>query len=145
FLLILSLVVVGGICVPLYRWTQTSVDQLDSSGKWTPQRLGRLLLGPEQIAGYVFFSWACLVVPRREMAVRRPRTASALDPRPGPVRRGARLPAAAPTRTFRPPLNHPPPPRHVDPGEDGPHGPRQVRHQPLGPGRRRGCPHASGS
>jgi hypothetical protein len=78
-LLILSLLVVGGICVPLYQWTQHTTEQLDPNGKWTPQRLGRLLLGPEQIACYVFFSWACLILARREMEVRRQRTAFGLD------------------------------------------------------------------
>ena len=78
-LLLVSLLVVGGICVPIYRWTQTAGPPLDSEGKWTPQRLGRLLFGPEQIACYCFFTWASLILGRRALEVARQRTAFQLD------------------------------------------------------------------
>lgn len=78
-LLIVSLLVVSGVCIPLWRWSQSSSQQIDPSGKWTPERLGRLLLGPEQIACYCFFTWACLILARRELEVRRQRRAFDLD------------------------------------------------------------------
>jgi biopolymer transport protein ExbB/TolQ len=88
-LLVLSLLVVSGICLPLYHWTKTSADQIDPHGKWTPQRIGRLLLGPEQIACYCFFTWACLILGRRELEVRRQRMAFGLDLLP--TEEGARI------------------------------------------------------
>jgi biopolymer transport protein ExbB/TolQ len=88
-LLIVSLVVVGGICVPLYRWAHTSEEQIDPNGKWNPGRIGRLLLGPEQIACYCFFTWACLILVRRELEVRRQRTAFGLGLLP--TEEGARI------------------------------------------------------
>lgn len=78
-LLLLALVLVSGVSYPIYRWTQSSAESIDPEGKWTPQRLGRLLFGPEQIACYCFFTWASLILGRRAMEVARQRTAFQLD------------------------------------------------------------------
>jgi hypothetical protein len=88
-LLAVALLVVGGVCYPLYEWTRHTTDQIDPSGKWTPTRIGRLLLGPEQIACYVFFAWACLILARREFEMRRQRAAFGLDLLP--TEEGARI------------------------------------------------------
>ncbi len=46
--------------------------QVDSAWrKWTPERLGRLFLGPEQIVCYAAFVWACLILLSRWLEVRR--------------------------------------------------------------------------
>jgi hypothetical protein len=47
--------------------------------KWTPERIGRLLLGPEQIASYCCFTWAGFILLRRFLEMRRQRKAFALD------------------------------------------------------------------
>jgi biopolymer transport protein ExbB/TolQ len=88
-LLIVSLVVVGGICVPIYQWSRTSEQQIDPNNKWSPERFGRLLIGPEQIACYCFFTWACLILVRRELEVRRQRRAFGLELLP--TEEGARI------------------------------------------------------
>jgi len=59
FLLILALALVGAICVPLWQWSGRTSEELT---QLTPQRLGRLLLGPEQIACYVCFVWAGFIL-----------------------------------------------------------------------------------
>jgi len=78
-LLVISLVLVAGICVPLYRWTQMSATLIVPGTNWDAKRFGRLLLGPEQITCYTFFVWACLILTRREMEMRRQRGAFGLD------------------------------------------------------------------
>ena len=46
--------------------------------KWTPQRFGQLLLGPEQIASYCCFVWAGFILVQRYLDVRRQRRAFGL-------------------------------------------------------------------
>src|SRR5260370_34720031 len=76
FLLILALAIVGAICVPLWQWSGRTEEELLNL---TPQRLGRLLLGPEQIACYVCFVWASFILINRYMEVQRQRRALKLD------------------------------------------------------------------
>ena len=76
FLLILALAIVGAICVPLWQWSGRTEEELLNL---TPQRLGRLLLGPEQIACYVCFAWASFILINRYMEVQRQRRAFKLD------------------------------------------------------------------
>ena len=76
FLLILALLIVGAICVPLWQWSGRTEEELLNL---TPQRLGRLLLGPEQIACYVCFVWASFILINRYMEVQRQRRALKLD------------------------------------------------------------------
>jgi len=76
FLLILALAIVGAICVPLWQWSGRTEEELLHL---TPQRLGRLLLGPEQIACYVCFAWASFILINRYMEVQRQRRAFKLE------------------------------------------------------------------
>jgi len=82
FWLVVALVVVCLICIPL--WHNGPADE-DGAGntpgavKWTPERLHRLLLGPEQIACYACFAWAFFILLSRHREVRRQRRAFSLD------------------------------------------------------------------
>jgi hypothetical protein len=78
-LLVVALLVVGGIVAPLWKLTGTAESQTEFLAKWTPERLGRLFLGPEQAACYVCFAWAGLILLSRYREVRRQRAAFALD------------------------------------------------------------------
>jgi biopolymer transport protein ExbB/TolQ len=88
-LLVLTLAVVGLICFPL--WQGLSASDTTSSGwaSWTPERWGRLLLGPEQIACYCCFTWAGLILLSRYLEVRRQRRAFSLPLLP--TEEGARI------------------------------------------------------
>jgi biopolymer transport protein ExbB/TolQ len=77
FLLILALAIVGVICVPLWQWSGRSGESF--IGSLRPERLGRLLLGPEQIASYCCFVWASFILITRYLEVRRQRRAFKLD------------------------------------------------------------------
>ena len=79
-LLILALAIVCAICIPLWQWTSRSEPAgADLWARWTPERLGRLLLGPEQIACYCFFVWAGFILLSRYWELRRQRRAFRLD------------------------------------------------------------------
>ena len=77
-LLVLAVALVCVICIPLW---QSSSGQVGSEGwsKWTPERLSRLFLGPEQIACYCAFTWAAFILLSRYLEVRRQRRAFDLD------------------------------------------------------------------
>jgi hypothetical protein len=78
-LLLLALALVCAICIPLWQW---STSQQPASQPWiklTPERLGRLLLGPEQIACYCCFTWAAFILGGRYREVRRQRRAFAMS------------------------------------------------------------------
>jgi biopolymer transport protein ExbB/TolQ len=70
-LLILTLGLVGIVCLPL--WQTLSSDNTAGWAAWDAQRWGRLLLGPEQIACYVSFLWGSLILGSRYLEVRRQR------------------------------------------------------------------------
>jgi biopolymer transport protein ExbB/TolQ len=75
-LLVLALALVCAICIPLWQWSSSG----QSSGgeqwaRWTPERLGRLFLGPEQIACYCCFTWAGFILLSRYLEVLRQRRA----------------------------------------------------------------------
>jgi len=75
-LLILALALVTAICVPLWQWsTGGEITGGDLWSRWTPERLGRLLLGPEQIACYFAFTWAGFILLSRYLEVLRQRRA----------------------------------------------------------------------
>jgi biopolymer transport protein ExbB/TolQ len=76
-LLILALALVAAICVPLWQWSGRTEESF--LGNLTPERLGRLLLGPEQIACYCCFVWASFILLNRYLEVRRQRRAFKLD------------------------------------------------------------------
>ncbi len=74
-LLILALALVGAICFPL--WQSLVADSASPLpwATWTAERWGHLLIGPEQIACYLFFTWAALIGLTRHLEVRRQRRA----------------------------------------------------------------------
>lgn len=78
-LLILALALVCAVCIPLWQWTASRQGDEASWVKWTPDRVGRLLLGPEQIACYCCATWAGFILIGRYLEVRRQRRAFALQ------------------------------------------------------------------
>lgn len=84
-LLVMTIALVGIVCFPLWQ----SFGDTTSWAGWTPERWGRLLLGPEQIACYVAFLWACFIFASRFLETRRQRQAFAMGLLP--VEEGARI------------------------------------------------------
>jgi hypothetical protein len=79
-LLLLAVALVCAICVPLWQWTAAPpADDGAAVARWTPDRLGRLFLGPEQVACYACFCWAGFILLGRYLEVRRQRRAFALE------------------------------------------------------------------
>jgi hypothetical protein len=78
-LLILALAFVCAICIPLWQWTAASPGDDTALVKWTPERLSRLFLGPEQIACYACFVWASFILIGRYLEVRRQQRAFGLE------------------------------------------------------------------
>ena len=77
-LLILTIGIVGAICVPL--WQLFPTDEANAASPWSdPSRWARLLLGPEQVVNYCCFIWALFIIGTRFWEVRRQRLAFALD------------------------------------------------------------------
>ena len=74
-----AFVIVGAVVIPLWRMTGTEESRTAFLNNWTPQRLGKLLIGPEQAACYLCFTWASLILTRRYFEVRRQRSAFAYD------------------------------------------------------------------
>jgi len=88
-LLILALALVCAVCIPLWQW---SAGQSSTGGTWiklTPERLGRLLLGPEQITCYCCFVWAAFILGGRYREVRRQRVSFGMNLLP--TEEGARI------------------------------------------------------
>ncbi len=77
--LLIALAVVGLIVAPLWQFAGTPESRADLLAKWTPERLGRLLLGPEQVACYLCTVWAGLILLARGREVRRQRAALGWD------------------------------------------------------------------
>ena len=88
-LLVLALALVCAICVPLWQWTAGGDGAGDFWSRWTPERIGRLLLGPEQIACYCCFTWGVFIIGNRYLELRRQRRAFALGLLP--IDEGARI------------------------------------------------------
>jgi biopolymer transport protein ExbB/TolQ len=88
-LLILTLAVVGLICLPLWQMLSGSGTTLPSWAYWTAERWGRLLIGPEQIACYCCFTWAVFILLSRHLELRRQRRAFDLSLLP--TEEGARI------------------------------------------------------
>lgn len=88
-LLVVAIVIVAAICAPLWQWSSHGQAEADFWSKWTPERVGRLLLGPEQIACYCCTAWAGLIIAKRFAEVRRQRRAFLLDLLP--IEEGARI------------------------------------------------------
>jgi hypothetical protein len=77
--LVLALLIVGVIVAPLWQLTGTAESREAFLAKWTPERVGKLFLGPEQAACYVCFAWASLILLGRWREVSRQRRAFGLD------------------------------------------------------------------
>jgi hypothetical protein len=77
-LLVLAIALVCAVCFPLWQWSTGGDGGGDFWSKWTPERLGRLLLGPEQIACYCCFTWGAFILLNRYLELRRQRRAFAL-------------------------------------------------------------------
>lgn len=88
-LLIVALAIVALAVVPAWQMTGAGESKADLLARWTPERLAKLLLGPEQVVCYFFFTWASLVLLSRNREVRRQRGAFALDMLP--TDEGARI------------------------------------------------------
>lgn len=88
-LLVLALVGVGLVVVPLWQMTGTAESRAEFFARWTPERLSRLLLGPEQVACYVCFAWAGLILLSRYREIVRQRGAFHLELLP--TEEGARI------------------------------------------------------
>src|SRR5262249_23110777 len=73
-LLILALALVGSICFPLWKWTATQPFEGTAWGT-AIERGSRMLLGPEQVACYVCFTWAGFILLSRYLELRRQRRA----------------------------------------------------------------------
>jgi hypothetical protein len=84
-LLMLALAIVCAICIPLYQWSASKGVSDPGLSRWTPERLARLLLGPEQIACYCAFTWAGFILLSRYLEVRRQQRAFGLDLLPADV------------------------------------------------------------
>ena len=78
-LLVVALILVGAVVIPLWRMTGTEETRTAFLNNWTPQRLGKLLIGPEQAICYLCFTWSSLILLRRFLEVRRQRGAFAYD------------------------------------------------------------------
>jgi hypothetical protein len=76
-LLILAVALVFAICIPLWQWSASNGPH--TAAKWTPERLGRLFLGPEQILCYAAFTWAAFILFNRYREVRRQRAAFGME------------------------------------------------------------------
>ena len=88
-LLVVALLVVGAVVVPVWQLAGATESRTDFLAKWTPDRLTKLLVGPEQAACYVGFVWASLVLLTRYREVRRQRAAFGLELLP--TEEGARI------------------------------------------------------
>jgi biopolymer transport protein ExbB/TolQ len=87
--LILALVVVGGISIPLWQWAAPAESTGGYWKRWNTQRVAKLLLGPEQIACYLCFAWAGLMLLSRYRETLRQRQAFGLEFLP--TEEGARI------------------------------------------------------
>ncbi len=74
-LLILAVALVGAVTIPLWQWSAGQQAGGNQWGNWTPERLARLFLGPEQIGCYFCFTWAAFILLGRYLEVRRQRGA----------------------------------------------------------------------
>jgi hypothetical protein len=77
-LLILAVAIVGAICLPLWQLSSSQGGGSNLWSSWTPERLSRLLLGPEQILCYCAFTWAGFILLSRYWELHRQRRAFGL-------------------------------------------------------------------
>ena len=75
--------------MPLWHWASPPEDSAEYWKRWTTQRVAKLLLGPEQIACYLCFTWAALMLLNRYREVQRQCSAFHFDLLP--TEEGARI------------------------------------------------------
>jgi biopolymer transport protein ExbB/TolQ len=88
-LLLAALVIVTVLVVPFSQLGSSAETRSQFFAKWTPERFGKLLIGPEQAVCYVCFVWAGLILLERFMEVRRQRQAFGCELLP--TEEGARI------------------------------------------------------
>lgn len=88
-LLMLALLLVGGAVLPLWQFFGGLESREQLAERWTGRRLTQLFLGPEQVACYVCFVWAALILQSRYREVLRQRAAFRMDLLP--TEEGARI------------------------------------------------------
>jgi hypothetical protein len=74
-LLLLTLTVVSLVCVSLWQGLAADSSQAAPFADWDAERWARLLLGPEQIACYLCFTWGAFILLSRYLELRRQRRA----------------------------------------------------------------------
>lgn len=74
-LLILALLIVGGAVAPVWQFLAGPDSREDFAAKWTPERLTRLFIGPEQVLCYLCAVWTALILQSRYREVLRQRRA----------------------------------------------------------------------
>src|SRR5262249_59203579 len=72
-LLVLAVTLVFAVSLPLRQLLATLQANGVQWSNWTPDRLSRLFLGPEQIASYACFIWGGFILLSRYLEVRRQR------------------------------------------------------------------------
>src|SRR5262245_50103960 len=88
-LFILALLIVGGVIAPLWQITAGPESREELAARWTPERLARLFIGPEQALCYVCAVWAALILQSRYREVWRQRAAFRMELLP--TEEGARI------------------------------------------------------
>jgi hypothetical protein len=88
-LLVLALLLVGGVVFPLWQVFGGLESREQLAARWTQERLTKLFLGPEQVACYVCFVWAALILQSRMREVWRQRAAFHMELLP--TEEGARI------------------------------------------------------
>ncbi len=88
-MLIVALVLVAAVVVPAWQMTNAGESKAELLARWTPERLAKLFLGPEQVICYLCFTWASLIMLARYREVRRQRGAFHQDLLP--TEEGARI------------------------------------------------------
>ena len=78
-LLILAVALVCTLCIPLWQWSANNQPTDDTQPLLPAQRLGRLFLGPEQIACYCCVTWAGFILLSRYLEVQRQQRAFGLN------------------------------------------------------------------
>src|SRR4051794_18477486 len=69
-LLVLAVALVAAVCIPLRQWIAT-LPAADTQWSQTMQRGSGLLLGPEQITCFCFFTWAGFILLSRYLELLR--------------------------------------------------------------------------
>jgi biopolymer transport protein ExbB/TolQ len=78
-LLVVALGIVAGLIIPAWSMSGSTETREEFLSKWTPERLTKLLIGPEQVACYFCFIWSGLILLSRYREVHRQRHAFHLD------------------------------------------------------------------